>query len=68
MTSIQAPALEPLLTSEELAATFRVDPGTICRWAREGLLSSVPTPGGRLRRFRASDVRAILATPEAVNA
>lgn len=62
MTSIQAPALERLLTAQELSAVFRVDPGTICRWAREGLLASVLTPGGRLRRFRASDVLPLLGS------
>ncbi|MET8145686.1 BldC family transcriptional regulator [Sphaerisporangium sp. NPDC005288] len=51
---------EPLLTSAEVAAVFRVDPKTIARWAREGRIAGIRTPGGRLIRYRESDVRAAL--------
>lgn len=51
---------EPLLTVKEVASVYRVDPRTIQRWAKSGLLKAVPTPGGRLRRFRAVDVEALL--------
>lgn len=51
---------DPLLTVKELAAVYRVDPRTIQRWAKSGQLRAVPTPGGRLRRFRAADVEALL--------
>ncbi|MFI0487539.1 BldC family transcriptional regulator [Actinomadura sp. 9N215] len=51
---------EKLLTPGEVAATFRVDPKTVTRWAAKGRISSIRTPGGH-RRFRESDVRALLA-------
>jgi excisionase family DNA binding protein len=51
---------DPLLTPAEVAAIFRVDPKTVTRWAATGRLRSLRTPGGH-RRFRESDVRALLA-------
>lgn len=53
---------EPLLTPAEVAAFFRVPKRTVARWASAGLLRAVPTPGGRLRRFRESEVAAFLAS------
>jgi excisionase family DNA binding protein len=50
----------PLLTPAEVARLFRVDPKTVTRWATTGRLRSLRTPGGH-RRFRESDVRALLA-------
>lgn len=50
---------ERLLLTEEVAVLFRVVPKTINRWAATGRLTSVRTPGGH-RRFRESDVRALL--------
>ena len=41
-----------LIMPGEVAALFRVDPKTVSRWAAEGKLSSLLTPGGH-RRFRA---------------
>jgi len=50
-----------LLTAAEVAEEFQVEPDTIRRWAREGLLPSITLPGGRgLKRFRRSDVEAIM--------
>lgn len=49
-----------LLKSGEVAALFRVDPKTVARWAAKGLLPSTVTPGGQ-RRYRETDVRALLA-------
>lgn len=49
-----------LLTPGEVAALFRVDPKTVTRWAAAGRISSIRTPGGH-RRFRESEVRALLA-------
>lgn len=49
-----------LLTPGEVAAAFRVDPKTVTRWAAAGRINSIRTPGGH-RRFRESDVRALLA-------
>ena len=48
-----------LLTPGEVAALFRVDPKTVTRWAAAGRISSIRTPGGH-RRFRESEVRALL--------
>jgi excisionase family DNA binding protein len=50
---------EPLLTPAEVATLFRVDPKTVTRWARAGLLTSRRTPGGH-RRYLESEVRAML--------
>jgi excisionase family DNA binding protein len=50
---------DPLLTSVEVAALFRVDPKTVTRWAKAGRLPFVKTPGGHAR-FRRSAVEALL--------
>jgi excisionase family DNA binding protein len=51
---------DPLMTPSEVAATFRVDPKTVIRWAKAGKLGEpVWTPGGH-RRFRQSVVEALL--------
>jgi excisionase family DNA binding protein len=54
---------EELLTPAEVAAMFRVNPKTVTRWARSGKISAIRTLGGH-RRFRASEVRALLAQNE----
>jgi excisionase family DNA binding protein len=51
---------ERLLTPAEVAARFRVDPKTVTRWAQNGKLSSVRTPGGH-RRFSESEVDEFLS-------
>jgi excisionase family DNA binding protein len=51
---------ERLLTPGEVALMFRVDPKTVTRWASAGRIGSIRTPGGH-RRFRESEVRALLA-------
>lgn len=45
-----------LLTPAEVASLFRVDPKTVTRWAIQGRISGIRTPGGRWR-FRESDLR-----------
>jgi excisionase family DNA binding protein len=50
---------ELLLTPGEVAKMLRVDPKTVARWAAAGQMPSIRTPGGH-RRFRESDVRALL--------
>ena len=50
---------ERLLMPAEVADLFRVDPKTVARWAASGHIKCIRTPGGH-RRFRESDVRAIL--------
>lgn len=52
-----------LLTPGEVAAMFRVDPKTVTRWAAAGRIGSFRTPGNH-RRFRESEVRALLAGAE----
>ncbi|MFB9428959.1 BldC family transcriptional regulator [Streptoalloteichus tenebrarius] len=52
---------ERLLTPGEVASLFRVDPKTVTRWATAGRIGSIRTPGGH-RRFRESEVQALLAT------
>jgi len=49
---------DPLMTSAEVSALFRVNPTTVTRWALAERLPSIRTPGGRLR-FRRSVVEAL---------
>ena len=49
-----------LLTPREVASAFAVDPKTVTRWANDGKLRSIRTPGGH-RRFLADDVHRFLA-------
>jgi excisionase family DNA binding protein len=61
---------ENLLTRDQVAVFFQVNPRTVYEWARSGRLVSVRTPGGH-RRYRESDVRALLAgeaSPEGARA
>ncbi|GAA0286877.1 hypothetical protein GCM10009527_097980 [Actinomadura nitritigenes] len=53
--------MEPydLMKTSEVAAAFRVAPGTVGRWADEGKLDSVRTPGGQ-RRFYRSQVEQLM--------
>jgi excisionase family DNA binding protein len=53
------PGEERLLKSGEAAAMFRVDRRTLARWAKEGKITSIRTPGGH-RRFRESEVLRLL--------
>ncbi|MCA1569278.1 MAG: helix-turn-helix domain-containing protein [Chloroflexi bacterium] len=55
------------MTSGDVAKRFLVSNHTVARWAREGLLPAMRTPGGQLR-FRRTDVESFLETrePEAV--
>ncbi len=54
---------DTLLTPAEVAALFRVSPKTVTRWARAGKLTAMRTLGGH-RRFRAAEVRELLARVE----
>ena len=58
------PNPDPLLTPGEVAQMFRVDSKTVTRWAAAGRIGSIRTPGGH-RRFRESEVRALLEGTEA---
>jgi excisionase family DNA binding protein len=55
MTSQNAGKQEKLLTPSEVAGRFRVDPKTVTRWAKAGLLPCIKTPGGH-RRYPAAVV------------
>jgi excisionase family DNA binding protein len=47
-----------LLTPGEVARILRVDPKTVTRWASQGRIKSIRTPGGH-RRFFASEIMSI---------
>ena len=53
---------DELLTSAQAAQMFGVAPKTVTRWAASGRLGSIRTPGGH-RRFRRSEIDALLANP-----
>jgi excisionase family DNA binding protein len=57
------PAEDRMLTPAEVAGLFRVDPKTVGRWAASGRITSIRTPGGH-RRFRESEIRALLGPHE----
>jgi excisionase family DNA binding protein len=59
----QNPDDEALLRPREVAALFGVRTTTIARWAREGRLSPLLTPGGH-RRYRPANVREVLRSDE----
>lgn len=52
-------ANERLLTPGEVASMFRVDPKTVSRWAENGRIRSIRTPGGH-RRFPEAEILAML--------
>lgn len=51
--------LDPLLTTGDVAAIFRVDPKTVTRWRKAGKIGGIKTLGGQ-HRFRESMVRDLL--------
>jgi excisionase family DNA binding protein len=51
---------EELLTPSEVAVMFGVNAKTVTGWARAGRIPCIKTLGGH-RRFRASDIRDLLA-------
>jgi excisionase family DNA binding protein len=54
-----------LLKPREVTELFGVRTTTVARWARDGRLTPVRTPGGH-RRYRLAAIRALLgAEPEA---
>jgi excisionase family DNA binding protein len=48
------------MSPREVAESFGVDPKTVTRWANDGRLATVRTPGGH-RRYDAEQVREIAA-------
>lgn len=51
------------LTVGDVAEMLHVHPDTIRRWSAQGAIKSWTTPGGQ-RRFRRSDIEALLAPVE----
>ncbi len=47
------------MTPREVAAAFRCDTATVKRWARNGALHCVRTPGGR-RLYYADEINAMM--------
>jgi excisionase family DNA binding protein len=56
--SPRTPQDAALLLPREVAELFGVGTSTIARWAREGKLAPILTPGGH-RRYRLADVRTL---------
>ena len=52
-------AMERLLMADEVREYLRVSDSTLWRWCRDGKITTLRTPGGRLR-FRESDVQKVL--------
>jgi excisionase family DNA binding protein len=52
-----------LLRAGEVAALLQVSRRSVAAWASRGLIPYIETPGGH-RRFRAADVRALVASLE----
>jgi excisionase family DNA binding protein len=55
-----------LLTPAEVALAFKVNPKTVTRWAQQGRLKSIFTPGGHRRYYR-GEVEQLLTTTENPN-
>lgn len=53
--------MEELLMPREVARLAKVHVRTVGRWAREGRLSAIRTPGGH-RRYRRTEVEAIVGS------
>ena len=53
-------ATENLMTPAEVAALFRVDPRSVTRWAKQGRLTCIRTPGGH-RRYQRAEVERLIA-------
>jgi excisionase family DNA binding protein len=60
-TSGESPG-NTLLSTGEVARLFGVSPSTVTRWAREGNLKAVRTPGGHFR-FREAEIRRAALPP-----
>jgi excisionase family DNA binding protein len=54
---------DDLLTPREVAELFGVRTTTIARWARDGRLDPIRTPGGH-RRYSRANVQAVLAAED----
>lgn len=59
MSVVTRPVLTGLLSTAEAAAYLGLDASTLRRYAREGIVVSLRTPGGQ-HRFRQSDLDAAM--------
>jgi excisionase family DNA binding protein len=64
MTTADGPKL---LRPGEVAAMFGVNAKTVARWAKEGRIRCIRTPGGHMRIY-AEDVRALVVRDGAMQA
>lgn len=53
-----------LLTAKEVATRLRVSVATVNKWARDGVLPSLQFVDKGQRRFRVSDVDALVGSPD----
>ena len=58
-------SLPVLLSTGEVAKRLSVHPATVRRWVADGSLSAITLPGGKQRRFRESDILALIEAPVA---
>lgn len=58
-TTAEQPDAGRLLSPAAVARLFGVDPRTVTRWANDGILHPITTPGGH-RRYKATEVAALL--------
>jgi excisionase family DNA binding protein len=58
--------LPELLTTQQIAELFAVDPATVNRWARDKVLTAIRLPGMRAYRFRRDEVERLLDHSEDV--
>jgi excisionase family DNA binding protein len=63
MTNQQDPRGSELLMPSEVAKMLCVNPKTVARWAKEGKLSHIKTPGGH-RRYYMRDITKLLSGHE----
>jgi|HubBroStandDraft_4_1064222.scaffolds.fasta_scaffold2836688_1 predicted site-specific integrase-resolvase len=54
----QSPEFEELLTPAQVGKALNLDPKTITRWAKKGVIDAVVLPSGH-RRYRLSEVQRI---------
>jgi excisionase family DNA binding protein len=48
-----------MLTADDVAGLFGVDPKTVTQWAKSGRIAHIRTPGGH-RRYAAAEVQDLL--------
>jgi excisionase family DNA binding protein len=54
------PLEDKLMTPKEVAELFKVNTRTVNKWAREGRIAGVQTPGGHYRFWRSEIARLLV--------